>query len=149
MPLDRTTKHEKITRQEKRDAPHVLWSVTGALLPSLITQIHVLNVSENIMWPKNKDVDELFFFIRTDLEKCSITSLGHQCIIICSEWVPSEWESKQLIKHHNNIQVIHTTPVHQLTSCETKSCMFVRNKSIIKMSLLVKIRAHNNASPLQ
>ncbi len=32
--------------------------------------------------------------------------------ILCSEWVPSEWESKQLI--HN------TTPVHQLTSCEGK-----------------------------
>ncbi len=36
-------------------------------------------------------------FIRTDLEKCSITSLAHQWVL-CSEWVPSEWESKQLIK---------------------------------------------------
>ncbi len=27
----------------------------------------------------------------------SITSLAHQCIL-CSEWVPSEWESIQLIK---------------------------------------------------
>ncbi len=36
-------------------------------------------------------------FIWTDLEKCSITSLAHQWIL-CSEWVPSEWESKQLIK---------------------------------------------------
>ncbi len=33
----------------------------------------------------------------TDLKKCSITSLAHQWIL-CSEWVPSEWESKQLIK---------------------------------------------------
>ncbi len=30
-------------------------------------------------------------------------------------------------------QVIHMTPVHQLTSCEVKNCMIVRNKSIIKM----------------
>ncbi len=37
------------------------------------------------------------FFIKTDLEKCSITSLGQQWIF-CSEWVPSEKESKQLIK---------------------------------------------------
>ncbi len=37
------------------------------------------------------------FFIGTDLEKCSITSLAHQCILN-SEWVPLEWESKQLIK---------------------------------------------------
>ncbi len=34
-------------------------------------------------------------------------------------------------KNHNNPQVIHTTPVDQLTSWEVKSCMFVRNKSII------------------
>ncbi len=37
------------------------------------------------------------FFIRTDLEKCSISSLAHQWML-CSEWVPSEWESKHLIK---------------------------------------------------
>ncbi len=36
-------------------------------------------------------------FIRTDLEKCSITSFANQWIL-CSEWVPSEWESKQRIK---------------------------------------------------
>ncbi len=34
-------------------------------------------------------------------QKFSITSLAHQWII-CSEWVPSEWEFKQLIKHYNN-----------------------------------------------
>ncbi len=37
------------------------------------------------------------FFIRTDLGKFSIISLAHQWIL-CSEWVPSAWESKQLIK---------------------------------------------------
>ncbi len=37
------------------------------------------------------------FFIRTDLEKLSFAALAHQWIL-CSEWVPSEWESKQLIK---------------------------------------------------
>ncbi len=37
------------------------------------------------------------FFMGTDLEKCSIPSLAQQWIL-CSEWVPSEWESKQLIK---------------------------------------------------
>ncbi len=42
---------------------------------------------------------DCFFPIRTDLEKFSITSLAHQWKwILCSEWVPSEWESKQLIK---------------------------------------------------
>ncbi len=38
-----------------------------------------------------------FVFMWTDLEKCSITSLAHQWIL-CNEWVPSEWESKQLIE---------------------------------------------------
>ncbi len=44
----------------------------------------------------------------------------HQFNEFISEWVPSEWESKQ----HNN-------PV-QLATCEVKISMFVRNKSIIK-----------------
>ncbi len=47
------------------------------------------------------------FFIGTDLEKFSITSLAHQWIP-CSEWVPSEWGSKQLIKTSQ----IYMTPVH-------------------------------------
>ncbi len=33
----------------------------------------------------------------SDLEKCSIASLSQQWML-CTEWVPSEWESKQLIK---------------------------------------------------
>ncbi len=37
------------------------------------------------------------FFIRTDFEKFRITSFAYQWIL-CSEWVPSEWEFKQLIK---------------------------------------------------
>ncbi len=52
--------------------------------------------------------------------------------MLCSEWVPSEWESDK------NITIIHTTPVHQLTSGEDKSW----NKSSIKM-LLTKTRVHN------
>uniref|UniRef100_A0A671PJQ6 oxoglutarate dehydrogenase (succinyl-transferring) n=1 Tax=Sinocyclocheilus anshuiensis TaxID=1608454 RepID=A0A671PJQ6_9TELE len=41
--------------------------------------------------------------------------------------MPSERVSKQPIR---------TTPVHQLMSCEAKSCMFVINKFIIKMFLI-------------
>ncbi len=37
------------------------------------------------------------FIIGRDLEKCNVTLLAHQRIL-CSEWVPWEWESKQLIK---------------------------------------------------
>ncbi len=34
-----------------------------------------------------------------------------------------------------NITVIHTTPVHQLMSCDVKSCIFVRNKIITETFL--------------
>ncbi len=44
--------------------------------------------------------------------------------MLCSEWVPSEWESDK------NITIIHITPVHQLTSGEDKSW----NKYSIKTS---------------
>ncbi len=48
--------------------------------------------------------------------------------ILCSEWVPSEWVQTA----DENLTVLHTTPVHQLKSCEAKSCMFERKKSIKK-----------------
>ncbi len=69
-----------------------------------------------------QDVDE--FVSSSDLEKCVSASVSHQWML-CSEWVPSEWESDK------NITIIHTTPVHQLTSGEDKSW----NKSSIKMFL--------------
>ncbi len=72
------------------------------------------------------------FFIKTDLEKCSIRSLAHQ-LILYSEWVPSEWESKQLIKkkNHNNPQVTHTNPIHQLTSCEKLHVCIIKSIKLI------------------
>ncbi len=39
----------------------------------------------------------------------------HQCLSNGCEWVPSEWESDK------NITIIHSTPVHQLTSGEDKT----------------------------
>ncbi len=44
------------------------------------------------------------FFIGTDLEKFGITSLVHQWIL-SSERVPSEWESKQLIKTSQSTRI--------------------------------------------
>ncbi len=52
---------------------------------------------------------------------CRNVSL-YQCLSNGCEWVPSEWESDK------NITIIHTTPVHQLTSGEDKTS----NKSSIK-----------------
>ncbi len=54
--------------------------------------------------------------------------------MLCSEWVPSEWESDK------NITIIHTTPVHQLMSGEAKSW----NKSIKTFSTPMWV--HNNTS---
>ncbi len=72
--------------------------------------------------------------------------------------LPSEWESKQLIKHHNNPQVIHTTPVHQFMFWEVKA-VFLRNKSIIKtvffstsnhcFRLKYESMIHNNPSSIE
>ncbi len=56
-------------------------------------------------------------FIRTDLDKFRITSLGHQWIIL-SEWVPSEWESKRLRK---KFTVIQKTPVDYLMYCKVNT----------------------------
>lgn len=42
------------------------------------------------------------FFVRSDLEKGGIPSLGMNQWIIWSEWVPSARQSKQPMKHHNN-----------------------------------------------
>ncbi len=61
-----------------------------------------------------------------------LISFTHQWIL-CSEWVPSEWAQTA----DRNITIIHTSSVHQLTSWEAKSCMFVTNKSIINLLMLL------------
>ncbi len=48
----------------------------------------------------------LNLFIHVDLEKCSIALLAHQWVL-SSEWVPSEWESKQLIKTLQYIMLVY------------------------------------------
>ncbi len=68
-----------------------------------------------------------YFFIRTDLEKLTITSLAHQWIL-CSEWVPSEWESKQQ-QHHNNPQHDSSPSVHFLLR-EKLHVAYVIKKSV-------------------
>ncbi len=65
-----------------------------------------------------QNVDE-FFLIGIDLEKCNISALTLQWIH-CSEWVPSEWELKQLIK--KSLKWI----IHKIMS-KVKSCLRVRN----------------------
>ncbi len=63
--------------------------------------------------------------------------------MLCSEWVPSEWESK-----HNNPQVIHTISVLQLTSCEAKNSMFLTSLGVLILYWCFwrKSIIHNNAS---
>ncbi len=83
----------------------------------------LFNQTVNVSHPQNTpDVDE--FVSSSGLEKCVSASVSHQWML-CSEWVPSEWESDK------NITITHTTPVHQFMSCEVKNCVFIRNKSLI------------------
>ncbi len=49
----------------------------------------------------SRDVDKFVSSSEQIWRNFVLHQLAHQCIL-CSEWVPSEWESKQLIKHHNN-----------------------------------------------
>ncbi len=53
--------------------------------------------------------------------------------ITCSPMDPLQWMGAVRMRVQTadkNITIIHTTPVHQLTSYELKSCMFIRNKLI-------------------
>ncbi len=90
---------KQVTNWKKR-------SILICLLPMMddcnkVTQLTVKSIVQiNIFWKYShpqaiQDVDE--FVSSSDLEKFSIPSLAQQWIL-CSEWVPSEWESKQLIK---------------------------------------------------
>ncbi len=98
-----------------------------------------------------QDVDE--FVSSSDLEKCSIISVAHQWML-CSEWVPSEWESKQLLKHHN----IHSNPHHSSPSVNVlwskKICVCkkqIYHLDVLKLSLWLKWESiiHNNHSPMK
>ncbi len=76
--------------------------------------------------------------------------------VTCSPVDPLQWMGAVRMRVQTadkNITIIHTTPVHQLMSCEEKSCVFVRNKSIKTFLnsnccfwLKYKSIIHNNAS---
>ncbi len=57
-----------------------------------------------------------------------VSSLHHLHLL---QWMGAVMKVQTTDKN-NNPQVIHTTPGHQLLSCEEKNCMFIRNKSIIE-----------------
>ncbi len=77
----------------------------------------------------------------TDLEKFSIISLVHQCIL-CNEWVPSEWVQTA----DKNITMIHTLKSKKLCVCKKqihhKVIAQVYSKPVTK-SLLVPIDIYN------
>ncbi len=97
-------------------------------------RVHQKNKLLKISSPSGQPRSRFVFYQGNNFEKLSITSLAQQWIL-CSEWVPSE----RVQTADKNITVTHTTPFPQLTSYEVKSCMFIRNKSIIKTFLLQTI----------
>ncbi len=61
-----------------------------------------------------------------------------QRYITCSSMDPLQWMGAVRMRAQTadkNITIIHTTPVHQLMSCDVKSCIFVRNKIITETFL--------------
>ncbi len=87
-----------------------------------------------------QDVDG--FVSSSDLEKCSIPSLAHQWML-CSEWVPSEWESK-LIK----ITIIHkkSTPLQSIIKMFLTSnrCLWLKYESITHIIILSHLNQERN-----
>ncbi len=91
-----------ISYKNKNMYPHTLCMNTNE------TNLNMQYIFLKNSSPKNENLLQMYspsdhsrcrwvsFFIWTDLEKFSITTIAHQCN--CSEWVPSEWEFKQLIK---------------------------------------------------
>ncbi len=78
--------------------------------------------------------------------------------MLCSEWVPSEWESMDALQWmgavrvqtaDKDITILHTTPVHQLTSGEDKSSVLCICKKQIhplghfNIKLLLPAKVHN------
>ncbi len=71
--------------------------------------------------------------------------------ITCSSMDALQWMGavRMRVQTADKITIIHTTPVHQLMLCEEKSCVFVRNKSIIKTFFFtLTITSGQNTSPL-
>ncbi len=77
-----------------------LYVVTSIIVKESFTQ--KLQFAENFLPLKSSKMYNklVFFFFSSEQIWRNVSSLAHQWII-CSEWVPSEWESKQLIKALN------------------------------------------------
>ncbi len=73
------------------------------------------------------DADE---FISSSEQIWRNVALHHLLVMDPLQWMGAVRMSVQ--KADKYITIIHTTQVHQLMSCEVKSCVFVRNKSIMK-----------------
>ncbi len=72
-----------------------------------------------------QDVDE--DVSSSDLEKFRVRELDPMDPL---QWMGAIRIRVQTADKNNNAQVIYTTPVHQLTSCEVKSCMSVINQDV-------------------
>ncbi len=84
---------------------------------------------------KKKNIAENVFILRPS-KIIRFREMLHY--ITCSAMDPLQWMGAVRMRVQTadkNITIIHTTPVQQLMSCEEKCCMFLINKSIIKMFL--------------
>ncbi len=90
-----------------------------------------------------QDVDE--FVSSSDLEKCSIASVSQQWML-CSEWVPSEWESKQLIKtsQYSTSNPHHSSPSVNVFRRQKLKQIHHYDGFYFTPLLLAKVRVHNS-----
>ncbi len=96
---------------------------------------HWIAVSDNTLLVENLAIVHSNIapseFSSSDLEKCSLASLSQQWML-CSEWVPSEWESKQLILWCFYQTLILTAPIH----CRVQTADIVRFLSAVWTQIL-------------
>ncbi len=106
------------------------WLLT---VPCIFTQ--KCKFAENVFTLRPSKM-KISFFFRTDLEKFSSTSLANQCIL-CSVWVPSEWEFRQLIK---------TAQLSTSDSSSSKFQFIVKRKAACLQQTNPSLRHSNHCS---
>ncbi len=75
-----------------------------------------------------------------DFKKLSISSLVHQWIL-CSDWLPSEWESKQLIK---TSQWSTSNPHHSTPSIKGVIGCYMHFYKLFELKCVLAVCVHNH-----
>ncbi len=116
--------------------------LSGARTRYFILMVRNSKTAENVLTLRSSKCRVFSFFIWTHLEKFSVTSLAHQWML-CSEWVPSESVSKQLIKNIT-VKII----AHWVQNVCVRFSVFSYSSSLLSKCML-RIRKRRISKPSQ